>query len=227
MRDTNSLAELANQFGVHCNLVGAWKRQLIEMASAAFNAPAARKAMRDKYHRAIELSHQTTQDEESWMMDVLQGRISAEYITNALATTLDHSDVERLYWCVVNNIARYRTRALAMLAHKKGIRKSTICHFLRVGSHYVDRAARHYQAEGVRWFSKHGQSGQRKHELERYQKAVFAILHSPPSAHGINRTTWRRKDIKPVLFTIRSGFVAGVFPCGGRAAGSWASRTAP
>jgi len=31
----------------------------------------------------------------------------------------------------------------------------------------------------------------------------------------------------PVLFTIRCGFVAGVFPCGGRAAGSWASRTAP
>jgi len=33
--------------------------------------------------------------------------------------------------------------------------------------------------------------------------------------------------IYPVLFTIRCGFVAGVFPCGGRAAGSWASRTAP
>jgi len=41
-------------------------------------------------------------------------------------------------------------------------------------------------------------------------------------------TTFQKEQTdKPVLFTIRSGFVAGVFPCGGRAAGSWASRTAP
>jgi len=38
--------------------------------------------------------------------------------------------------------------------------------------------------------------------------------------HGYHGST-------PVLFTIRCGFVAGVFPCGGRATGSWASRTAP
>jgi hypothetical protein len=72
-------------------------------------------------------------------------------------------------------------------------------HFLRVGSHYVDGVARHYRAEGIQWFSKHRQSGLRKHELEQYQEAVFAILHSPPSAHGINRTTWRRQDIKKVM----------------------------
>ncbi len=86
-----------------------------------------------------------------------------------------------------------------MLANKKGIRRSTIWHFLRVGSHYVDSVARHYQDEGINWFGKHRRKGLRKHELERYQKEVFAILHSPPSAHGINRTTWRRQDIRKVM----------------------------
>jgi transposase-like protein len=197
LKGEKTLAQLAQQFDVHPTQVSAWKQQLLDRVSELFEDR--RKRKRDKCHREIELSHQTTRDEESWMMDVLQGRFSAEEVANELAAALRRSDAEYLHWCVMNNIARYRTRALAMLAHKKGIRKSTICHFLRVGSHYVDRVARHYQAEGVRWFSKHGQSGQRKHELERYQKAVFAILHSPPSAHGINRTTWRRKDIKKVM----------------------------
>jgi hypothetical protein len=31
------------------------------------------------------------------------------------------------------------------------------------------------------------------------KKAVFALLHSPPAAHGINRTTWRMEDLRCVL----------------------------
>jgi hypothetical protein len=133
------------------------------------------------------------------MMNVLQGRLSAREVANALASALPTLDAQQLHWCVTNDTERYRTRALALLALKKGIRKSTIWHFLKVGSHYVDSANRHYQAEGIQWFGKHKHSGLRKHELERYQEALFAILHSPPSAHGINRTTWRRQDIKKIM----------------------------
>ena len=132
-------------------------------------------------------------------MDVLQGRISAARVANELAPVLPRDLTERLCWCAANQPACYRTRALAMLAHKKGIKTSTIWHYLRVGSHYVDTVARHYQDEGINWFGKHRRKGLRKHELEGYQKEVFAILHSPPSAHGINRTTWRRQDIRKVM----------------------------
>lgn len=103
MRDRSSLAELASKFRVHRNLVAVWKRRLIENASAAFNGPAARNAMRDECQREIELSHQTTRDEESWMMDVLQGRFSAEEIANEVGATLLCSDAEHLYWCVMND----------------------------------------------------------------------------------------------------------------------------
>ncbi len=133
------------------------------------------------------------------MMDVLQGRRSESEVANELAAVLPRGESEQLYRCVKNSPARYRTRALVMLAHNKGIRRSSIRHFLGVGSHYVDNAIRHYQAEGVRWFGPHGRTQLRKHELEHYQQAVFAILHSPPSTHGINRTTWRRQDIKKVM----------------------------
>ena len=32
-----------------------------------------------------------------------------------------------------------------------------------------------------------------------YRDAVFEILHAPPAAHGINRTTWRQQDIHSVM----------------------------
>jgi transposase len=190
-----TLKELGEHFEIHPNQVNLWKKRLKERAYEAFNGPTARKAVCQE----IEMLQQASRDDESWMMNVLQGRLSAKEVANELAAVLPTTDAERLHWCVTNDIERYRTRALAMLALKKGIKKSTIWHFLKVGSHYVDSVTRHYQAEGIRWFGRHRQPGLRKHELEQYQVAIFSILHSPPSAHGINRTTWRLRDIKKVM----------------------------
>jgi transposase-like protein len=198
-RGRQTLDELARQFEAHPVQVSHWKRRLKENACAAFSGPAARNAMRDRCCQEIKLSQQTTRHEESWMMDVLQGKLSVARVATELAPVIPCEVTEQLCWCVESRPAHYRTRALAMLAHNKGIRTSTIWHFLRVGSHYVDSVVRHYQDEGINWFGKHGRKGQRKHELERYREAVFAILHSPPSAHGINRTTWRRRDIIKVM----------------------------
>ena len=198
-RTNRTLNELARQYEVNPTQVSLWKRRLKEGACEAFNGPSRRNAMRDRCYREIKQAQQATQDEESWMMDILQGRSSVARVANKLASVLPRNVTEQLYWCVTNKAAYYRTRALAMLAHKKGIRKSTIWHFLRVGSHYVDNVVRHYKDEGINRFGKHKRKGLRKHELESYQKEVFALLHSPPSAHGINRTTWRRQDIKKVM----------------------------
>src|SRR6516225_3226293 len=38
-----------------------------------------------------------------------------------------------------------------------------------------------------------------RRENEQIQKAVFALLHEPPSAIGINRTTWRMVDLTKAL----------------------------
>jgi len=194
-----TLNELARQFDVHPVQVSHWKRLLKQGAHAAFSGPAARAAMWERCDREIKATLQATKDEESWMMDVLQGRRPPSEIASEFPISLPLSETEQLHWRVMNSPWRYRTRALAVLAYAKGIRKSTIGHFLRVGSHYVDSAVRHYQAEGLSWFGPHGRAGLRKHQLECYREAVFAILHSPPSTYGINRTTWRRQDIKKVM----------------------------
>jgi hypothetical protein len=39
----------------------------------------------------------------------------------------------------------------------------------------------------------------KKYEKHSYIKEVFSILHSPPSCHGFNRTTWKLIDIQTVM----------------------------
>jgi len=40
----------------------------------------------------------------------------------------------------------------------------------------------------------------RKSDDENVKKAIFEILHSPPECYDINRTSWRMKDLRQVLF---------------------------
>jgi DDE superfamily endonuclease len=41
----------------------------------------------------------------------------------------------------------------------------------------------------------------RKSQDDRIRQAVFALLHSPPSTFGINRTTWKMDDMQDILRT--------------------------
>ena len=142
---------------------------------------------------------QAKKDAETWMLNVLKGRTAVAQLVSELKTVIPSDDVERLYGCVKNNTLLYRKRAVAALSLSKGIKKAAIQAFLNAGEGYLDSVARHYQEEGITWFSRHSRRGLRKHQQEAYKNAVFAILHSPPSAHGINRTTWRIEDIKMVM----------------------------
>lgn len=137
--------------------------------------------------------------EELWMLDVLQGRLSLPELVGQLKGSLSIEDIGPLIACVKNHPLRYRNRGLAILSHKYGIRKATISRFLRVGENYVDGVVRQYRNNGVRWVVKDIRHGPRKHEQEDCKTSVFAILHAPPSSYGINRTTWRLKDIRTIL----------------------------
>jgi hypothetical protein len=40
---------------------------------------------------------------------------------------------------------------------------------------------------------------QRESRHERIRQAVFALLHSPPSSYGLNRTSWKMTDLQGIL----------------------------
>ena len=57
-----------------------------------------------------------------------------------------------------------------------------------------------FTAGGVQALFANGRRiGGRLADNEATRQAVFALLHEPPSAIGINRTTWRMADLTQVL----------------------------
>jgi hypothetical protein len=56
-----------------------------------------------------------------------------------------------------------------------------------------------FEKGGVAALFKRHTNSTRKFDDEAVKKAVFSILHEPPSNYGINRTTWKMVDLSRVL----------------------------
>ena len=91
---------------------------------------------------------------------------------------------------------RDRKKAMAVLARLKGIRLHTVAESLDLTPNTVVRYTTAFAGGGVDALFRARQS--RVHD-EKHQGPVFALLHSPPSSYGINRTTWRMEDLHNVL----------------------------
>ena len=92
-----------------------------------------------------------------------------------------------------------RKIAMAVLSLERGIKCSLVRSFLRLSK----RSARSYweryrHGSTVVLFAER-MNARRKSQDDRIRQAVFALLHSPPSLHGINRTTWKITDLQRIL----------------------------
>ncbi|HEX4170314.1 MAG TPA: hypothetical protein VHZ55_33015, partial [Bryobacteraceae bacterium] len=94
-----------------------------------------------------------------------------------------------------------RNKAMAVLARARGIRQSYVCSFLYVSPKTATRYWKDYQRGGTAALFARKPSARQKFSDSRIQEAVFALLHSPPSVHGINRATWRLTDLQMILRT--------------------------
>jgi transposase len=92
-----------------------------------------------------------------------------------------------------------RRRAVAILAYFRGISANHISSFLNVSRSSVLRYSRTYKAGGLTALLNRKPRSDKKSNNDAIKAAVFALLHSPPAAHDINRTTWRLEDLRRVL----------------------------
>ena len=88
---------------------------------------------------------------------------------------------------------------MVVLARARGIRQSYVCSFLYLATKTATKYWKEYQRGGTTALFARKPSGRQKFSDKRVQEAVFALLHSPPSVHGINRSTWRLTDLRMVL----------------------------
>ena len=91
---------------------------------------------------------------------------------------------------------RDRKKAMAVIARLKGIPLHTIAKGLSLTPQTITRYTDQYASGGLEELFRHRRS---KIDDAAHQAAVFAMLHSPPSASGINRTTWKMADLQRVL----------------------------
>jgi len=121
-----------------------------------------------------------------WMHRLIQGAIPEIEIR----TDLGHvAELDKLVSVVTEERPSMRNRTITVLARERGIAQSHVCSFLFIDRKTAARYCNDYEHGGTAQLFGRKPSGRQKSTDKRIKEAVFALLHSPPSTYGINRTT--------------------------------------
>jgi transposase len=202
--DKVSTLQLCAQFQLQPKIFYGWLKQLFDNGQAALKRrPTTGKRPDASQHGSAALQEEvrtceSSEAEQNWMSSLVQGRFDGEQVKHAISGALNQEDVDKLLTCILNEPLKYRNRAVAILSYYRHIRAGHIANFLRVSHSSVDEWTRKFAQHGCQTLLPlKGEYCKAKDPI--YRDAVFEILHAPPSAHGINRTTWRLPDIHSVM----------------------------
>ena len=134
--------------------------------------------------------------DSAWLLRVLLGKESLSAVRAAVG---DSPDLRLLYRAARDGGTKRRTKALVVLASRKGISLRGIAQTLHKSGNAVSRYWRTYQELGAEHLLSAKTPRLGKVADEATRKALFEVLHAPPSAHGVNRTTWKMDDLRQVL----------------------------
>src|SRR5215469_1257164 len=134
--------------------------------------------------------------DRDWMDGLLRGGIRLTEIEELE----DAEGMALLFHRIKSGPLRQRQKAVAVLAHRRGVGIRTIAGHLSISPVSVRKYIRTFAEGGVETlFASRERIGGRRADNEQIRRAVFALLHASPSAIGINRTTWRMADLTTAL----------------------------
>ena len=131
------------------------------------------------------------------MNSLLQGKIEVKELEGTLP--IDKKFIHILYSWVLKKRIKYRNRAMTVLAHYKQFPNTAIARFLCIQRSRVRDYIERFESGGIDALSDKNRKDIKKFEQSEYKDAVFKVLHAPPSNYGVNRTTWRMKDLYRIL----------------------------
>lgn len=134
-----------------------------------------------------------------WMLQVIQGKTRCTSVLQKTENSGMREDLGLLLQRVRKCALRDRNRAVCVLAGLRGIGVPTIARFLMITRRTVEHNLSLYRAGGLDRLFGFRTGRMRKSEEPKFKEAVFAILHSPPIEHGINRTTWTMEALHQVM----------------------------
>jgi len=131
-----------------------------------------------------------------WMRAVLHKDISKNVVSQELKALPDlETYIDRIYEGRLSE----RNRSLAILANERGFCRKDVREFLGISKGTLQRYIQEHRSGGAAQLFGRKPRSTTKVDDEELKHAIFDILHRPPSAYGINRTSWKMDDLSCVL----------------------------
>ena len=130
----------------------------------------------------------------AWMIQVLLADDPLLQLQREFPNAIDISKIAHLLGA---GKLRERKKAMAVVACLKRIPVTVIAKCLQLHSRAVTRYFNRYISGGTTELFRRRRVRNRDDEQDKH--FLFSVLHSPPSAHGINRTSWKMDDLHRIL----------------------------
>jgi transposase len=121
----------------------------------------------------------------SWILNLLQGRISCKELGEDLSKHINLEDIQTLYRHITESPLRYRNRAIT---DALGCQRKTVRNYIR-----------QFNSGGLVKLFALSRKETKKFEEQKFKDEVFRIFHAPPACYGFNRTSWRMDDLYQTL----------------------------
>ena len=131
-----------------------------------------------------------------WMLRVLQCNEHSDKLRRLVRSD---EDLRIFVDTLRNGKPRAKNRVMAVLAVRRGISTRAVSRILHLSRRSVTSYCQLYNVYGCERLFNGFRDRRRRSDDELLQNTLFSVLHTPPSAYDINRTTWRMVDLRRVL----------------------------
>jgi len=135
-------------------------------------------------------------DADGWCDALLRNLIAGAERTSVRTPSCSNQDFEDLIDLLKNGKRRQRRRAAVLILLAFGASRSMAARVAGSSRGTTKRYRDEFQTSGVESVRRHRPG---KDQSEPVREAVIGLLHTPPSSHGINRTSWRLRDLSRTL----------------------------
>jgi transposase len=134
--------------------------------------------------------------EPAWVLRLLLGKESLSAVREKVGNV---PDLPLLYRAIREGGCKKRGKALSVLGFLRKTSPADIARTLQLEQKTVKKYKRIYTEKGVKGLLASPLHAGAKCRDEKIRAAVLSLLHSPPSLHDINRTSWKYADLQTVL----------------------------
>ncbi len=143
-------------------------------------------------------SSEAQEEAFGWMRSVVQGAIPLDILVKQLRG-ISLAEMEVLRSGATKGALTKRNQSMVVLGRPRGISSSLIASFLQISRRTSFRYWKQFLEGGTETLFARKPRSDKKSNNEFIKSAVFSLLHSPPAAHGFNRTSWKLADLRSVL----------------------------